>query len=63
MRLVREDVEARTNAPGDELRDERRFVDDLAPRGVDEARAVSQQRQTTRVDQAARLRRQRRMDA
>ena len=41
MRLVREDVEARAQAAGDELRDERRLVDDLAPGGVHEAPSVT----------------------
>ena len=44
---------------GDELRDERLLVDDLAARGVDEAGAVPQQPEPPRVEQAARLGRQR----
>src|SRR5262249_33276014 len=41
-RLVGEDVEARLDPAGDELAHERGLVDDLSPRRVDEAGAVTE---------------------
>src|SRR5512133_3487445 len=58
-----EDVEPRTQTSRDELRHERSLVHDLAARRVDEARAVTEQRKAPRIDETARLRGQRRMDA
>src|SRR6478735_4007684 len=58
-----EDVEPRAQTPRDQLRHERSLVNDLAARRVDEARAVTEQRKPPRIDEVARLRGQRRMDA
>src|SRR5436309_2172010 len=63
IRLVREDVETRAQASRDELRDERRLVNDLAARRVDETCSVTEQCEAPCIDEAARLGRQRRVDA
>src|SRR5215468_7447901 len=50
--LVHEHVEPRLDAAGDELAYECVLVDDLSPRGVDEAGAVAEKRQPAGVEQA-----------
>jgi drug/metabolite transporter (DMT)-like permease len=60
--LVDEDVEPRIDSARQELGHEGRLVDDLAPRRVDEARAVAEERQAASVDQSRRLRRERNVD-
>jgi hypothetical protein len=62
VRLVREDVEPRAQTPGHELGGERRLVHDLPACRVDDRSAVTQQRQAPRVEEPARLRRQRSMN-
>jgi hypothetical protein len=62
VRLVCEDVEPRAQTPGHELGVERRLVHDLPACRVDDRSAVTQQRQAPRVEESARLRRQRSMN-
>jgi hypothetical protein len=59
---VRKHIEARADPARHELRDERRLVDDLAARRIDQARTIFEQRKPPSVDEAARFRRQRRVD-
>src|SRR5262249_28760899 len=53
--LIGKDVEAGGDAARDELLDERHLVDDRPARGVDERRAVLDQREALARDQTARL--------
>src|SRR5215207_8082003 len=53
VRFSSEDVEARLKSSRGELRHQRRFIDDLSARGVDQCGPVAHQRQAPRVDQPA----------
>jgi hypothetical protein len=55
VRLVREDIEPGMDPARNKLGDQCRLLDDLAPRRVDEAGAVVQERQPPRIDQPLRL--------
>ena len=62
VRLVREHVEAGTDAARHEFGDQCLLLDDLASRRIDEASAVAEQSEPSRVDQALRLGGQRDVD-